>query len=102
MGNPLRIAVLECDEAAPELKAKYGGYGGLFETRLNAGAKLLSHISQEDLVVSKWDVVKAREYPKIEDIDAVLLTGSRKLICYLNHGHAGGEMSEFLMSVDRS
>jgi hypothetical protein len=78
MGNPLRIAVLECDEPAPAAKAKYGGYGGLLETRLKAGAKLLDHISPENLVVTKWDVVKAREYPKLEDVDAVIISGSRK------------------------
>ncbi|KAK2759448.1 hypothetical protein FQN54_002926 [Arachnomyces sp. PD_36] len=75
MGTPLRIAVFECGKAAPGVKAKYGGYGGLFESHLMAAAKLSNNLAKEDLVVTKWDV-KAREYPKLEDIDAVLMSGS--------------------------
>jgi hypothetical protein len=30
--------------------------------------------------ISKWDVVTAQEYPRIEDVDGFLLTGSSKYL----------------------
>lgn len=80
MRPPLRIAVLECDTPLDETRHKYGGYGGVFEALLRAGAdalgqpKLIS--SEKGLDISKWDVVDAQQYPRLEDVDAVLITGS--------------------------
>lgn len=79
MKAPLRIAVLECDEPVGKAKEKYGGYGNLFKELLNAGA---DHIAQKDgarrpeLDVTKFDVVNTEHYPTLENVDAVLLTGS--------------------------
>nr|OQO18166.1 hypothetical protein B0A51_13349 [Rachicladosporium sp. CCFEE 5018] len=76
----LRIAVLECDEPIGRTKEKYGGYGNLFKELLENGAKSVAE--QDDdvelgLDVTKYDVVKHEVYPDLDNIDAVLLTGSR-------------------------
>lgn len=80
MRAPLRIAVLECDTPLPNTNARYNGYGGLFAALLKASAKALNQPERLDpetgLEVTKWDVVNGTEYPTLEDIDAVLLTGS--------------------------
>lgn len=76
----LRIAVLECDEPVGKTKEKYGGYGGLFKELLQNGVERYPDLYKEkppELEVSKFDVVnKMDEYPKLEDVDAILLTGS--------------------------
>ncbi|TKA83155.1 hypothetical protein B0A55_00729 [Friedmanniomyces simplex] len=80
MKPPFRIAILECDEPIGRTKAKYGGYGNVFKALLDAGA---DHLAQQDgvsrpaLELKYYNVVNAQLYPKLEDIDAVLLTGSR-------------------------
>ena len=76
---PLRIAVLECGIPLPATKAKYGTYGGVFTSLLQAGADALQYpglSSTSGLDITKWDVVSAQEYPKLADIDAILITGS--------------------------
>lgn len=74
---PLRIAILECDTPLDGTRTKYGGYGGVFTALLNSAASELPDLSPSDLKLSKFDVVTKQEYPKLEDIDAVLLSGSR-------------------------
>lgn len=79
MRPPLRIAVLECDTPLPNTDSRYHGYGGLFTTLLKSSAENLDRLDPEtDLRISKWDIVDGTEYPKLEDIDAVLLTGSSR------------------------
>lgn len=79
MREPLRIAVLECDEPIGKTKEKYGGYGGVFTALLNSGA---DEIARKDgrprpqMEISKWDVVSDAKYPDLDEVDAVLLTGS--------------------------
>ncbi|PGH02421.1 hypothetical protein AJ79_07653 [Helicocarpus griseus UAMH5409] len=81
MRPPLRIAVLESDTPLDNTRAKYGGYGGVFEALLWASAKQLNQPDKIDpssgLEISKWDVVNDDKYPSLEDIDAVLITGSK-------------------------
>lgn len=76
----LRIAVLECDEPAGKTKERYGNYGGLFQKLLENGVKKVAeedHGKRPALEVSRYDVVKDMDtYPTLEDVDAVLLTGS--------------------------
>ena len=75
----LRIAILECDEPVGKTKEKYGTYGGLFTELLQNGATKLAdsnHGKKPELDISSWDIVNKDQYPKLEDIDAVLLTGS--------------------------
>lgn len=75
----LRIAILECDEPVGKTKEKYGTYGGLFTKLLRKGASKLAesdHGKKADLDISSWDIVNKEAYPKLQDVDAVLLTGS--------------------------
>ncbi|OJD17123.1 hypothetical protein AJ78_02768 [Emergomyces pasteurianus Ep9510] len=81
MRTPLRIAVLECDVPLDRTRSKYGGYGGVFEALLWSSAKLLNQSDKIDpatgLEISKWNVVEGDKYPNLEDVDAVLITGSK-------------------------
>ncbi|KAK5688454.1 hypothetical protein LTS10_000432 [Elasticomyces elasticus] len=80
MQQPLKIAVLECDEPIGRTKDKYGGYGNVFKALLDSGADLIEDkdgVKRPELDIRKYDVVNAEVYPKLEDIDGVLLTGSK-------------------------
>ncbi|KAG8627676.1 hypothetical protein KVT40_003549 [Elsinoe batatas] len=79
MSASLRIAVLECDTPVPAVAAQLGSYGAIFETMLNSGADLLKQETGKEvqLEITKWDVVSKEEYPDLESVDAVLLTGSK-------------------------
>jgi hypothetical protein len=83
MKPPLRIAILECDTPLPETKAQYGGYGGVFEALLKAGADALGQpdviSSTSGLELSKFHVVNEDVYPELDSIDAILLTGSSEI-----------------------
>jgi len=79
MKPPLRIAILECDTPLPQTDAKYHGYGGVFTVLLQAGADALGHpglSSKEGLDITKFNVEHEELYPELDNIDAVLLTGS--------------------------
>lgn len=87
MKLPLRIAVLECDTPLDRTKAKYTGYGGVFKQMLERGADELKYpglSSTEGLELQMYDVVQGTLYPKLEDIDAILITGSSKRCAPLN------------------
>ncbi|PLB42164.1 type 1 glutamine amidotransferase [Aspergillus candidus] len=88
MRPPLRIAVLECDKPAGSLDAKYNGYYGVFSLLLRESAEALRQPDRLDPTsgfdISRWDVVTKQEYPNLEDVDALLLTGS-KHNSYDNH-----------------
>ncbi|KAF1989198.1 class I glutamine amidotransferase-like protein [Aulographum hederae CBS 113979] len=80
MKPPLRIAVLECDTPLDRTQQKYGSYGGVFEALLEAGADSLARDdldSKTGLDITKWDVVNMELYPELDDVDAILLSGSR-------------------------
>lgn len=88
---PLRIAVLECDTPLDMTRHKYGGgYGGVFRALLESGAAALaeeeqpggSHARPVELEVTKYNVELEEHYPDVEDVDAVLITGSRKSHCH--------------------
>ena len=75
----LRIAVLECDEPVGKTKERYGSYGGLFEDLLDRGATHLAEQTGErraELEIAKFDIVNKDVYPQLDDVDAILLTGS--------------------------
>jgi hypothetical protein len=77
MRPPLRIAVLECDTPVHNVKAKFGTYGDVFKSLLGASTSTLEGLNaKSDLEITKWDIVNGTEYPNLEDIDAILLTGS--------------------------
>lgn len=83
---PLRIAVLETDHMLPQTRANYGGYTGLYTLLLHEGADLLG-LPRDRFQLSKWDIVQRGqelseqevekiEYPQLDDIDAILISGS--------------------------
>lgn len=78
---PLRIAILECDTPLPETKKKFQGYGGVFELLLRTGAKALDRADfdvETGFEFSRWQVeLEPGKYPDPENIDAILITGSR-------------------------
>ena len=91
--SPLHIAILEADTPLEETRRKLGSYGGVFTTLLHKAADA-SGIATGKLQITGWNVVdeqdggveemggqyhwkRTRGYPKIEDIDAILITGSR-------------------------
>lgn len=80
MSPPLRIAILECDTPLNNANTKYDGYYGIFSRLLRASAKALGQPDKLDpetgLEISRWDVVNGDKYPNLEDIDAILMTGS--------------------------
>lgn len=76
MTRLLRAAILECDTPIHPVKDRYGTYGDLFENLLKAGLKAQGLDSQVDLQITKWDVVNNSVFPKPDDCDAILLTGS--------------------------
>lgn len=83
MRPPIRLAILECDTPLDRTRAKYGGYGGVFTALLQAGAVALGRSdligSKDGLQITKWNIERDLEkYPDTEDIDAILVTGSRK------------------------
>ncbi|RHZ46997.1 type 1 glutamine amidotransferase [Aspergillus thermomutatus] len=77
MTRLLRAAILECDAPIQPVKDRYGTYGDLFENLLKAGLKAQGLEFQAGLQVTKWDVVNSSVYPKPDDCDAILLTGSK-------------------------
>ncbi|KAH7143754.1 class I glutamine amidotransferase-like protein [Dactylonectria macrodidyma] len=77
---PLRLAILEADTPQPQTRARYGGYTGVFTALLEAAAQSLSPPRElKELVsITSYDVVnESQSYPVLDDIDAVLITGSR-------------------------
>ncbi|KAF7596366.1 hypothetical protein BBP40_002110 [Aspergillus hancockii] len=78
MRPPLRIAVLECDTPVENVHAKYTGYHGVFSRLLRQSANALGSLDPETgLDITRWDVVLKQEYPRLNDVDVILLTGSK-------------------------
>ncbi|PHH59619.1 hypothetical protein CDD81_2804 [Ophiocordyceps australis] len=78
--SPIRLAVLECDTPQPQTRAIYNNYTGVFTALLGAAAQSLDPPLDPAaaLRVSAYDVVnELHTYPNLDDIDAVLVTGSR-------------------------
>lgn len=76
----LRVAILECDNPHEKVRAKYGNYGDIFEKLLNDGADKIPYkdgAQRPRLSITKYNVVNEELYPELEDVDAVLLTGSK-------------------------
>ena len=86
MKTPLRIAILQCDTPPPDVVALYGAYDRIFTTLLEKAATGLGLDPKTDLELSAFEVVTAQEYPNLEDIDAVLISGSSKSHNYVQSG----------------
>lgn len=76
MARVLRLGILECETTLPKAKAARGSYGDIFEDLFRLGLKNLGDAAADvQLQVSKWDVINGK-YPQIEDVDAIVMTGS--------------------------
>lgn len=76
---PLRIAILECGAPPDKARAKYGGYGGVFAVLLHAAVNNLESpkiSSERGLEISSFDVTNF-QYPTLDAIDTILITGSK-------------------------
>lgn len=82
MKQRVRLAILECDTPLPQTGETYGGYGGVFKALLNSGAKAEGFSGVDDVLdISMHQIEQDSScYPDIDSIDALLLTGSRKLL----------------------
>ncbi len=97
MSHPhLHIAILEADTPLTGTCALYGSYGGVFTSLFHKAADAIS-FPCENIHLTGYDVVntttgeeggeeemggmyswkRRRGYPNMEDVDAVLITGSR-------------------------
>ena len=81
MRPPIRLAILEADTPLNNTRAKYDGYGGVFGALLQASAEDIGDSNvidpQSGLDISMWNVEEHPDrYPKMEEIDAILITGS--------------------------
>ena len=81
--SPIRIAVLNCDKPFQCAAAKYGTYAGVFKQLFAAAAESLKEeipgIEQPGrLEITSWEVYKRDQYPNLDDIDAIVMTGSRE------------------------
>lgn len=75
----VRLAILECDTPRPIARSRYGSYGGMFERilRTDEQSLLLSDEHAGTIQVSKWQIdCDEAEYPDLDAIDALLMTGS--------------------------
>ncbi|KAL6882530.1 class I glutamine amidotransferase-like protein [Trichoderma longibrachiatum] len=76
MPQILRLAILECEKLLPKAKAARGSFGDIFHDFFAQGLQDLGpEAADVRLDVSKWDAM-AGEYPRIEDVDVIALTGS--------------------------
>ncbi|GAB0138093.1 hypothetical protein EsDP_00006338 [Epichloe bromicola] len=78
--RPLRLAILECDTPQPQTSAKFGSYAGVFTALLSAAARTFTPPPDLSslLTISAHDIVNdPASYPSLDDVDALLLTGSR-------------------------
>ena len=82
---PLRIAILECDIPIGNTREKYGGYGNLFKELLLKGKDEVREgrdgkegVDLPELDVTKYNVVDEELYPRLEEVDVVLVSGSRE------------------------
>ena len=98
--EPIRLAFLEADNPPERASAKYGSYGGTFVSLFHKALDA-SPMPRSQLEFTGWDVVNAdpegeevelggmynwkrkRGYPSLDEVDAVLITGSRMWVCLL-------------------
>ena len=76
--RPIRLAILECDTPLPNTKAKFGGYGGVFQFLVKSGARALGKPDPEHGFDFSNHQIEAdpENYPDLNELDAILITGS--------------------------
>lgn len=73
---PIRLAVLEADTPQPNAVARYSHYTGLF-TSLLSTAVSPAPVAERFTITRHHVVNDTSAYPNLEDVDAVLVTGSK-------------------------
>ncbi|KAI5919819.1 class I glutamine amidotransferase-like protein [Camillea tinctor] len=77
--GPIRLAILEADTPVPDIKSKYGTYGQVFKYLFKRACDPQPLDSQ--LAIEAYNVVGDESnlpvYPKLGDIDAILITGAK-------------------------
>lgn len=64
----------------PLTAQKYGSYAGCFKKLLEASAKALKDEFpgiESGIKLTTYDVCEEEKFPNLDDIDAILITGSR-------------------------
>ncbi|SPN99694.1 related to P.aeruginosa anthranilate synthase component II [Cephalotrichum gorgonifer] len=74
---PIRLAILEADVLAPTTAARYSNYTGLF-TSLLTSALAPSALAPRFAIARHHIFKDTSAYPALEDVDAVLVTGSKQ------------------------
>ena len=77
--SPFRLAILECDTPIDSVRERHGTYGDIFASILGTALKDVPTRSAIEPLFTSWDVVDKQEYPDIEQVDGILLTGSSTL-----------------------
>ncbi|KAI9375797.1 class I glutamine amidotransferase-like protein [Aspergillus egyptiacus] len=82
MRPALRIAILECDTPPERIDTKYNGLYGIFIKLFSESATELNNPDllnpqNNGLDIARYDVVTKQEYPDLESVDAILMTGSK-------------------------
>ncbi|KAI5285862.1 hypothetical protein KEM54_000232 [Ascosphaera aggregata] len=93
--RPIRVAILECDTPVPPVLEKVGTYGDIFSALLTNAAVAVENDAKKEkekeeeeeeegrtekvnLQFSAFNVVDEPDvYPQLEDVDAILITGSK-------------------------
>ncbi|KAK7455013.1 glutamine amidotransferase class-I [Colletotrichum acutatum] len=81
--DPIRLAILVTDEPLPSVSAKLGRFDTIFTTLLRNACESLDppQTLESQLALTSYNVVAKdgvdATYPEPEDVDAVLITGSR-------------------------
>lgn len=75
--TPTRIAILECDPLIAPIRKRYGNYGDIVTGFLQAGANHLG-LPLDELEISTWSVEAKQNFPALQEIDAILITGSSR------------------------
>jgi hypothetical protein len=76
MSHSLQIAIIEYDKPIDDVKARYGTYGDRFASLLtNSLTKTTGTEQKSRLEVGKYDAITG-EYPDLQQIDGILMTGS--------------------------
>lgn len=97
MPRVFRVAVLECDKTIEPVRANRGQYVDIFRSLLTRALESEGH--DIHLEVSQWDVVASQSYPRPEDFDGLLLSGSSMFSVVPSRGPDASMESEINYSV---
>lgn len=75
----VRLAIFECGTPLPLAKGRYGTYGGMFEALFSAQQNPKAPATEKKITFSKYQVdYEGAEYPDLDEVDVILITGSSK------------------------